>query len=66
MRYAIGVDLGGSNIKIASVSEKGGILARSTCETLGDSPRAWIETIKQTIKGIENMQAAAAHWIALA
>ncbi len=66
MRYGIGIDLGGTNIKIVAVSEEGQILERSTCETQTDSPVSWVETIRQRIKETENDQAASAHWIGLA
>ena len=47
MRYAIGLDLGGTQIKAASVSESGEILDRVTGETRDRAaPGAWIETIR--------------------
>src|SRR5712664_2877223 len=66
MRYGIGIDLGGTNIKIVAVSAEGQMLERSTCETQTDSPGSWVETIKQRIKEIEKTQAEAARWIGLA
>src|SRR6266480_2190179 len=66
MRYGIGVDLGGTNIKIAAASEEGQVLERSTGETKTDAPDSWVETIRQRIKGIENSQGESAHWIGLA
>ena len=66
MRYGIGVDLGGTNIKIVAVSEEGQMLERSTCETQTDSPGSWIKTIRQRIKEIENDQPESARWIGLA
>lgn len=66
MPYGIGVDLGGTNIKIVAVSEEGQVLERSTCETQTDSPGFWVETIRQKIKAIENNQAESARWIGLA
>jgi glucokinase len=65
MRYGIGVDLGGTNIKIVAVSEEGQILERSTCETQ-TSPGSWVETIRQKIKEIEKTRAESARWIGLA
>jgi len=49
MHYAVGIDLGGTNIKIAVVSEEGEILERSTSETWNASTGSWAETIKQKI-----------------
>ncbi len=66
MRYGIGVDLGGTNIKIVAVSEEGQTLERSTCETQTNSPASWVETIRQRIKEIEKNQAESARWIGLA
>jgi glucokinase len=66
MRYGIGVDLGGTNIKIVAVSEEGQMLERSTCETQTDSPGFWVETIRQKIKEIKKDQAESARWIGLA
>lgn len=66
MQYGIGVDLGGTNIKIVAVSAQGEVLDRSTCETKTDSPDSWIETIRQTIREIEQSQTEKALWIGLA
>ena len=66
MSYGIGVDLGGTNIKIVAVSKEGQILERSTYETQTDSPGFWIETIRQTIKEIEETREESARWVGLA
>ncbi len=66
MSYAIGVDLGGTNIKVAVVSEEGEILGRSTSETWDTSAGSWAETIKQKIREIENDRGEPARWIGLA
>ena len=52
MSYAIGVDLGGTNIKIAAISLDGEVLSYSTCETADDGAASWAETIKQKIEGV--------------
>jgi glucokinase len=66
MGYGIGIDLGGTNIKIVAVSDEGKTLERSTCETKTDSPDSWVETIRQRIKEIETDQATSARWVGLA
>jgi glucokinase len=66
MCYGIGIDLGGTNIKIVAVSDEGKTLERSTCETKTDSPDSWVETIRQRIKEIEKDQAKSARWLGLA
>ena len=50
MSYVIGVDLGGTNIKIAVLSADGEVLDRSTCETADDGVGSWAQTIKQRIE----------------
>src|SRR5258705_4321356 len=46
MRYALGIDLGGTHIKAASVSESGEVLDRVTGETRDRAaPGAWVATI---------------------
>jgi glucokinase len=66
MCYGIGIDLGGTNIKIVAVSDEGKTLQRSTSETKTDSPDSWVETIRQRIKEIETDQAKSARWVGLA
>src|SRR6266550_4760422 len=66
MRYGIGVDLGGTNIKIVAVSEEGQVLEKSTSETQTDSPASWVKTISQRIKQIEKSQRESARSIGLA
>ena len=65
MHYGIGIDLGGTNIKIVAVSEAGEVLDRSTCETEANSPVSWVETIRHRIKEIEETRESA-RWIGLA
>src|SRR6266542_3845283 len=50
MPYGIGVDLGGTNIKIVAISDEGQILERTTCGTQPNSPAFWVKTIRQKIK----------------
>ncbi len=66
MPYGIGVDLGGTNIKIVAISDEGQILERTTCGTQPNSPAFWVKTIRQKIKEFENDQAESARWIGLA
>lgn len=48
MSYSIGVDLGGTNIKIVVISNDGDVLEYLTCET-ADAVGSWAQTIKQNI-----------------
>jgi glucokinase len=66
MPYGIGVDLGGTNIKIVAASEEGEVLDRSTYETQADSPISWVEAIRRRIREIEQTRAEPARWIGLA
>jgi glucokinase len=45
-RYAIGLDLGGTRIKAACVSETGDVLARVTDATCEGDAAAWISTLR--------------------
>jgi len=66
MSYGIGVDLGGTNLKMAAVSPEGELTDQLTSETETDSPAAWVITIKQRIKEIEETRAESARWIGVA
>jgi glucokinase len=52
MSYSIGIDLGGTNIKIVVLSNDGELLDYLICDT-GDSDGLWAETIKRNILAIE-------------
>lgn len=65
MSYAIGVDLGGTNIKLAVVSHDGEVLEYLTCET-EDNAGSWAETIKQQIAEAQNQRGEPASHIGLA
>ena len=66
MPYGIGIDLGGTNIKVVAASQAGEVLEQSTCETRADSPEAWVETIRHRIQEIEETRAESSRWIGLA
>ena len=53
MSYSIGVDLGGTNIKIVVVSEDGTVLDFLTCDT-ADSEGSWAQTIKTNLHEIQS------------
>ena len=55
MSYSIGIDLGGTNIKIVVLSNDGELLDYVTCET-ADSDRSWPETIKQNVRQIQSQR----------
>jgi glucokinase len=53
MSYSIGVDLGGTNIKIVVVSEDGTVLDFVTCDT-ADAEGSWAKTIKTNLNEIQS------------
>ena len=53
MSYSIGVDLGGTNIKIVVISSDGNVLDYLTCET-ADLEGSWAQTIKYQLELIQN------------
>ena len=65
MSYSIGVDLGGTNIKIVVISNDGNVLEYLTCDT-GDSEGSWAQTIKQHIDQIQKQRGQSPCHIGLA
>jgi len=53
MDYAIGIDLGGTNIKAVAVSAAGEVLAQSEAETGGDERSAWAGLVRGQIAALE-------------
>jgi glucokinase len=66
MSYVVGIDLGGTNIKMAVVSHDDDAAEYSTCATADDAARSWAETIKQKIVAIRNQRGEPASHIGLA
>lgn len=52
MSYSVGVDLGGTNIKIVAVSSVGELLEYVTCDT-ADVEGSWANTIKENLHRIQ-------------
>ena len=65
MSYSIGVDLGGTNIKIVVVSADGTVLEFITCDT-ADSEGSWAHTIKTNLLQIQSQRGYAPCHIGLA
>ncbi|PIX58001.1 MAG: ROK family protein [Verrucomicrobia bacterium CG_4_10_14_3_um_filter_43_23] len=69
MNYAIGVDLGGTNIKMLAIDEQGAILCEKSRPTqdYNDPQRLlWRDNIAEMISEIEQEQGYSAKWIGLA
>ena len=58
MSYSIGIDLGGTNIKIVVLSNEGELIDYLTCET-GDADGSWAETIKRSVTEIQHQRGEA-------
>lgn len=65
MSYSIGVDLGGTNIKIVVISSDGKVLDYLTCDT-ADAEGSWAQTIKHQLETIRNKRGNAPCHIGLA
>src|ERR1041385_1128876 len=65
MSYSIGVDLGGTNIKIVVISNDGNVLEYLTSDT-ADSEGSWSQTIKQNIDLIQKQRGQSPCHIGLA
>ena len=66
MRYALGIDLGGTNVKLAAVSESGETLDRSAFETHDEPGGGWAERIRVEARALQSRQGAPARWIGVA
>ena len=53
MDYAIGIDLGGTNIKSAAVTREGELLERSSAETSDDGSGAWAERVRDEVERLQ-------------
>ena len=65
MRYAIGLDIGVTNVKAAGVSPAGEVLFRQTFETHAESPD-WPARVKARVLEFEESRGAAAEWLGVA
>lgn len=64
MQYAIGIDLGGTNIKTVAVTKEGNLLAQAT-DLSADDRMIWAERIRGQINRIEAEQNGPAEWVGL-
>jgi predicted NBD/HSP70 family sugar kinase/uncharacterized phosphosugar-binding protein len=66
MRYAIGIDLGGTNVKMTSVSEQGEVLEELTFETRDEPGSDWAARVRDAVHGLEGHRGFRAAWIGIA
>ncbi|HXU10126.1 MAG TPA: ROK family protein, partial [Blastocatellia bacterium] len=65
MSYSIGVDLGGTNIKIVVITNDGEVLDYLTCDT-ADAEGSWARTIKHQLNSIQSQRGSMPCHIGLA
>src|SRR2546423_3308952 len=66
MDYAVGFDLGGTNIKAVAVTSDGTLLEHSTCPTEDNESAAWAERVRRQLIALEEGRGARARWIGVA
>src|SRR5216117_1379081 len=66
MDYAIGIDLGGTNIKAVAVTEDGEVLELARCGTGDDGNAGWAERVRDQVAALEANRGEPARWIGLA
>lgn len=67
MDYAIGIDLGGTNIKFLATDAKGKVIQEECCSTDDQKGEVanWADRITEMIDKIETDQKTQAHWIGI-
>jgi len=65
-KYAIGVDVGGTNVKAVAVSTDGTILETRDAPTQDDAAATWKVTTRDLIRAMEAKQGHVADWVGVA
>ena len=65
MRYAIGIDLGGTNFKAAVVSEDGEVLDQIEGRSLGGDESFAVERVRDAVRALEARRGERASWIGI-
>ena len=63
MTYAIGIDLGATNIKMLAVDAKGDVLAERSDPTEDGPDRKWAEHVRHALAALEHERGMAAEWV---
>ncbi|HEX7317594.1 MAG TPA: ROK family protein [Pyrinomonadaceae bacterium] len=66
MDYAIGIDLGGTNIKAAAVTPSGEVLSQSSAKTGDGAGVAWAARVREQIAALESRVGGAALCVGIA
>jgi glucokinase len=66
MNFALGLDLGGTKIKLVCVNANGEVLAKRSIATHDDARATWAEHVKSLVALVEQETGAQATWLGLA
>ena len=66
MEYALGIDLGGTNVKAIAVTTKGRVLAEASVPTGGTNHSRWQNAVRSAAKKIQHQVKSAPIWIGVA
>ena len=66
MRYAIGIDLGGTNVKLVAVSEAGDVSDTASFETRDEPGGNWADRVRQQVLSLEQRRGERALWVGVA
>jgi predicted NBD/HSP70 family sugar kinase len=66
MSYAIGIDLGGTNVKLVAVTEAGGVLESASFETRDVPGGDWAARIQREVAALEERRGGRASWFGVA
>ena len=66
MSYAIGIDLGGTNVKAVAVSAEGEVLEHSSCEVEDERAAALVEIVRRQIAQFERQRGGLASCVGVA
>jgi glucokinase len=66
LTYAVGLDIGGTHIKVVAVTPEGALLAQATEETAEEAHSAWAGRVRARLAAVAQEQDGEAAWIGVA
>jgi len=66
MDYALGIDLGGTNVKVIAVTAQGRVLAEVTAPTGGATNRQWQKAVRVAVAQVKQRTKTSPAWIGVA
>lgn len=66
LRYAIGIDLGGTNVKMTAVTSDGTVLEQGSFPTKDEPGSDWAGNVREAVHAMEARRGARASWIGIA